>query len=306
MTSTPFRRLALITTVAVYLLLILGGIVSGTGSGMGCGPDWPLCNGRLIPSFGEPELWIEWGHRLLAALVGLLVLATSAVAWWQARSFRPIPLLAGIALVLLLTQVTLGAVTVRLGLSPEASTAHLAIGVALFAVLLMMTTLASRRDGVRVGAPQGLLWLAIGVTYAQMVLGGYVRHSGAGLGCPDVPLCLGQIIPPLYGPILGHFLHRLGGLIVLGFVHAAAGRVLRATQEPLLRGAAVGAIILVIVQIMLGVLAVTTRLSIHVTTTHLAVALALLGLLVFLSVRLRLETRATVESVAARREEAIV
>ncbi len=291
MTSTLFRRLALSTTVAVYLLLLLGGIVSGTGSGMGCGPDWPLCHGRLIPSFSEPQVWIEWGHRLLAALVGLLVLATAALAWWQARSLRPIPLLTGIALVLLLTQVILGAVTVRLELPMEASTAHLATGVALFSVLLMMATLASRGESIRrlEGAPQGLLWLAIGVTYAQMVLGGYVRHSGAGLACPDVPFCLGRIIPPLDGPILWHFLHRLGGLIVLGLVHVAAGRVLRVAQEPLIRWAAVGAMILVMVQIALGVLAVVTRLSVHVTTTHLAVALALLGTLVFLSARLRVE-----------------
>lgn len=304
-TSPIFRLLVSSSVLAVYSLLLLGGIVSGTGSGMGCGPDWPLCHGRLIPSFSEPEVWFEWLHRLLAALVGLLVLATSAVAWGQARSFQPIPLFAGISLVLLLTQVALGAVTVRLDLSPAASTAHLAVGIALFSVLVLMATVTLASRGESEGAPQGLLWLASGVTYAQMVLGGYVRHSGAGLACPDVPLCFGQIIPPLHGPILWHFLHRLGGLIGLGLVHAAASRVLRVAKEPLIRWAAVGTIILVLVQIMLGVLAVTTRLSIPVTTTHLALALALLGTLLFLSARLQLETRPIVKSVAHQREEAI-
>lgn len=70
--------------MATYLLIVLGGVVRITGSGMGCGDDWPLCNGRLIPPMDLPTL-IEYGHRLAAAGVGLLVAALAAWAWWASR-----------------------------------------------------------------------------------------------------------------------------------------------------------------------------------------------------------------------------
>lgn len=273
------RGLVLIAIGGTFLLLVLGGLVSGTESGLGCGAEWPLCRGQLVPPFSEPEVFIEWLHRLVAAVVGGLVLATAFVFWRWARP------LAALAAGLLVAQVAIGALTVRLELPTGISTAHLAVGTALFAVLVVLAASIFHGEGVGAagGGLAGLLWLAAGATYFQMVLGAYVRHSGAGLACPDVPLCLGQVVPPLDGPIGVHFLHRLGGLVVLGLVHAAGGRLLRTAHMPALRRAALAAMILVVVQIALGVLSVTTRLQAHVTATHLAVALGLLGTLVYLA-----------------------
>jgi cytochrome c oxidase assembly protein subunit 15 len=281
-----------ISVIAVYLLLLLGGIVSSTGSGLGCGSDWPLCQGQLIPSLSEPAVFLEWLHRLVAALVGLLVLATAIVTWRQSQSMPLRSKLAGIAVFLLLIQVILGAITVRLELPEEISTAHLAAGTALFTVLIAMVSIAVSQARAPVAAsaasPQTLVWLAVGVTYAQMVLGAYVRHSGAGLACPDVLLCGGL---PLQGPVLLQLAHRVGALVVLGVVHMTGAWVRRASGDPLLRRAALAAMSLVLIQVGLGILSVSTQLSTHATTTHLAVALLLLGALVFVATRMTLGSR---------------
>lgn len=287
------KTLSVSAAGAVFLLMVLGGVVSATGSGLGCGPDWPLCRGQLIPPFDQPEVFIEWFHRLAAALAGLLVLGAAIAVR------RESPLLAGLALGLLVVQVLLGALTVRLELPPAASTAHLAVGTALFAVLIAMVALAppgKRPPAAAVSSalPFGLLWAATLVTYAQMVLGAYVRHSGAGLACPDPIICL----PSEHFAVTVHFLHRLMALVVLGLVHAVGGRVLRATRAFGLRAVALGAMIAVVAQIGLGVLSVSTRLFPHVTTTHLAVALLLLGTLTYLTAKVTLWRQSTAAAIS--------
>src|SRR5256714_14665177 len=72
-----FTRLAWLAATCTYLLIILGAIVRITGSGLGCGEHWPLCNGRLLPPLDVPTL-IEYGHRLAPAAVGVLVAALAA------------------------------------------------------------------------------------------------------------------------------------------------------------------------------------------------------------------------------------
>src|SRR5437764_13980501 len=76
-----FARLARLAATCTYLLIILGAIVRITGSGLGCGEHWPLCNGRLLPPLDLPTV-IEYGHRLVALAVSMLVAAPAAYAWW--------------------------------------------------------------------------------------------------------------------------------------------------------------------------------------------------------------------------------
>src|SRR5437016_498617 len=82
--TRSFTRLAWTAATFTYLLIILGAIVRITGSGLGCGEHWPLCNGRLLPPLDLPTM-IEYGPRLAAAAVSGLVTALAAYAWCLRR-----------------------------------------------------------------------------------------------------------------------------------------------------------------------------------------------------------------------------
>src|SRR5690242_13648752 len=82
--SKAYRRVAWAAAVACYALIVLGGVVRITGSGLGCGNHWPLCNGRLLPPLDLPTI-IEYGHRLVAAAVTVLVVALVVTSAWERR-----------------------------------------------------------------------------------------------------------------------------------------------------------------------------------------------------------------------------
>src|SRR4051812_10562002 len=130
------RRLAWTGAVLALGLIVLGGVVRITGSGMGCGDHWPRCNGEWFPPLDLPTM-IEIGHRWAAALVSAVVLAVAAVGLIRHRSEPYLRNPAVLALGLLIVQVLLGAVTVKLRLPPWVVIIHLANAMVLLAVLLV-------------------------------------------------------------------------------------------------------------------------------------------------------------------------
>src|SRR5690242_16354298 len=145
--STPhrarlLRRLAWTGASLALALIVLGGVVRITGSGMGCGNHWPLCDGKWFPPLDLPTL-IEIGHRWVAALVSLVVLGVVSVAWARHREEPTLRKPATLAGILLVVQVLLGAVTVKLELPAWVVIVHFANAMVLLGVLLV-TALRSR------------------------------------------------------------------------------------------------------------------------------------------------------------------
>src|SRR6476469_8572879 len=154
--SRTIHRLASTGVVLASCLIVLGGVVRITGSGMGCGDHWPRCDGQWFPPLDLPTL-IEIGHRWVAALVSLVVLAVAIVAWRRHRDEPSLRTPALLALVLLVVQVLLGAVTVKLALPPWVIITHLANAMALLAVLMTVALRAGRDGGtaLRAGRQDG-------------------------------------------------------------------------------------------------------------------------------------------------------
>src|ERR687897_1787397 len=140
------RRLAWLGVGLAFGLIVLGGVVRITGSGMGCGDHWPRCNGEWFPPLDLPTM-IEIGHRWAAALVSVVVAVIAAVAWLKHRRDPALRNPATLALVVLVVQVLLGAVTVKLELPPAVVIVHLANAMVLLAVILVIALRASAPAG---------------------------------------------------------------------------------------------------------------------------------------------------------------
>jgi len=205
------QTLAWTAAACTYLLILLGAIVRITGSGLGCGHDWPLCDGHLFPPLNDLLAVIEWSHRLLAALVSVLVLALGGLGWRGAGSLEPGARGAAYtALVLLIIQVLLGAVTVKTGLTPVLVILHLAT-----AMLLLASLIAAAR-APWLPAPSSRLLL--GLTLVTVLFGALTANLGATAACGGFPLCNGQIIPRA-GPLAAiQWTHRLLAYTLLAVV----------------------------------------------------------------------------------------
>ena len=221
---TGFQRAGLALLLALLALTALGGIVRVTGSGLAC-PDWPGCYGAVIPTgdFGEfaaYQVWLEWSHRLAAAIIGLLILAYAVYAF--RRQPRAVWLPAALAIPMLALQVILGGLTVTERLEALIVTLHLAA-----AMLIVMLIAASWLGAFNwpavaseeADAPLGVsppdqartfariaLFAAL-LVYAAVVVGSYVTHVGAdpdlaanvgpgGAACGNNwPFCYGGLWP---------------------------------------------------------------------------------------------------------------
>src|SRR5947209_1703183 len=185
-----FTRLAWLAAASTYFLIILGAIVRITGSGLGCGDDWPLCHGRLLPPL-ELAALIEFAHRQAVVLVTVFVVALAIYAWHLRRvQGNTAPGRAAyVALALLGVQVTLGAVIVKLALPPLRVVLHLAI-----AMLILATLIVAARGGLA-RRPHARALVASGLGFAAVLLGALTANTGAASACLGFPLCNGQVVP---------------------------------------------------------------------------------------------------------------
>ncbi len=137
-----FKRLSITTSVLTYLTILVGGYTRGAGAGLGCGDDWPLCQGQLFPDWGNALMVIEWSHRYVALMAGIAIFATVIQAWRTQRHDRRLLAAATIAAVLLPIQAILGAITVWEHLSPVWSATHMGTASALFGAVVATTIFA--------------------------------------------------------------------------------------------------------------------------------------------------------------------
>lgn len=298
--TRALRITALVALGLAFIVVVVGAYVRLSDAGLGC-PDWPLCYGQPLPgdiADGDAlaRAWKEMGHRYLAGTLGFLIVLL-ALWSWRARSS---PWLATAILALLLFQATLGAWTVTMLLKPAIVAAHLFGGMAIVGLLawhaLEQFSHTASYEALRFPAVAALAMLSV-----QIALGGWVSSNYAALACPDLPLCLGQALPPMdfrngfhvmrqlgqtpHGEILSrealtaiHWTHRVSAVVLVAIVGWAVYRTWKLSRALAL---VVGA--LLVIQFSLGVANIAVSRPLPLAAAHNAGAALLLVALVVLN-----------------------
>jgi len=277
MHPNPLARLATVLVAITYVLLIVGASVRVHGAGLAC-PDWPLCFGEVVPPI-DFHVGLEFGHRVFAGFVSLLfgwvgfqiwrqrdTLSRDVIRWWA------------VAAAVLVMQVILGGLTVLELLAQWTVASHLLVGNLFCALLWILALRIGEQDRTvpRAHLPTGVrVWCLVlgGLLVAQLVLGGWVSSSHAGLACGNTwPDCAGAGWFPTFEGLMGlHVTHRLVASVLLA---TAAVGVILGRGQPRLKRLFTWLLAVLGGQAMLGVANVWLALPVEVTLAHTAGAAA--------------------------------
>jgi heme A synthase len=262
------RRLVLATGIATFVLIIVGGVVRVSDSGLGCGPagsgfhGWPFCNGDVVPGVDLNSI-VEYTHRVVAIVVGFMILSIFVLAWRRQREFLA-P--AAALLVLVIAQGALGGATVEENLEEAYVAAHLGLAMLLLGLLLYLWRGVNRAPQVTGG--RGLRVLSIAASVAVLctiVAGGYMAGTqnygradyqlgqGAHHACgKQFPACNGEFLPFGDAELVDiHLTHRAFMYIATLLVMTV---VVVAVRRGVLTRYALGLAGLLVLQILVGAL----------------------------------------------------
>ena len=264
--SAGFRRLAVATAVATYLLIIWGGIVRVTGSGNGCGTQdqWPLCHGSLLPAW-QLQTLIEFTHRWIASICTILVVVLTFAAWRWQRRHRRIVIATSIAAALFVVQIGLGALAVEYNLPGGVVMIHLANALLLFAVLIYVAVVSTTAGTTRGAAATSTTIesvkrpaiIAVAATYLVALSGAFVVETGSGAGCNSWPVCGGGFSLPSGQAATINMTHRVVAgvaVLLLGGLMAVIAR--RRRGERAVRISVTAVNLLLVLQVAAGALVV--------------------------------------------------
>jgi len=251
--SAGYRRLVWWTGIATFALVIVGGIVRVSDSGLGCGPQgsgfhgWPFCNGDVVPGLDLNSV-IEYSHRALAGIVGILMLLLAVQSWRRYRQNRPLVRSTVAAFVLVVAQGLLGAATVEEGLEERYVAAHLGLAMLLLALLIYIwrvsasDTPPSEEPSSRGGGLRPLAIASSAAIFCTIVAGGYMAGTqnygrpdyqlgdGAHHACgKEFPSCNGDFMPFGQARLVDiHLTHRafmyIATLLVIALIVLALRR----------------------------------------------------------------------------------
>lgn len=299
--SRKFRRLALNTVITLYLLIIAGGIVRSTGSGMGC-PDWPKCFGRWVPptevsqlpdnykelygaklkgeiEFNPVKTWTEYVNRLLGAFTGVMILLTFVASLPYFKQKRKIVWGALSALLLVGFQGWLGAKVVSFELHPVVVTLHMLLAIVIVFIVLYVYVAASpnmwnKENGVfNSGRRLGLIVLLI--TLLQVLIGTQVREN-----VDEVVRMFGYEARNGWIDQLDarFYIHRSFSILVLGVNLYWFREIQKANASEWVLNCVKGCLAVLIFEILTGVIMAYFGVPPYAQPLHLTFGILLLGL----------------------------
>jgi heme A synthase len=280
---SALRRLGLLALLLGFAQVVFGAIVRITGSGMGCGDHWPDCFGSFTPAHSGPNLLVEISHRYGAAALSFAIGALAVTAWLRRREpgvggpggvFRASLL----AVVLVVVAALFGAVTVKMELHPLVVVTHLAIAMALLAVLVVVVVRAGGLGSFAVSERSERTLLAgrvaAALTFLALVLGALTANTpGAPLACQGFPWC--RVIGERGTPLLIHASHRIIAFLLLGHLIGVAIGVRKRAEPRPIRFAAWTALSIVCLQVLVAAAMVEMHLPASLRSIHQALGTAL-------------------------------
>jgi cytochrome c oxidase assembly protein subunit 15 len=289
------HRYAKFVSAATVLLLVAGGLVTSTGSGLSV-PDWPTSYGWNMFTFPMKHMvggiFYEHGHRLIASGVGVLTVVL-ALWIWRAEPRRWMRVLGFAALAAVCVQGLLGGMTVLYFLPTAVSTAHAGLAQIFFCLTIAIALFTSRGwTEPRIEPIDDSMLRLIATTttvfiYCQIIVGATMRHSEAGLAIPDFPLVFGGIFPPEWTPQIAiHYAHRIGALIVTLAIAATVSHVwFHHSRRSELRRPAATLACLVLAQVTLGAFVIWSQKNVAINTAHVVVGALTLATSLVLTLR---------------------
>jgi heme a synthase len=301
------RGFAVAATIGMFIVLIMGATVTSTGSSEGCGTSWPLCHGEFIPEYAF-ETMVEYSHRLVTGVEGLLILGLAITAFPLRRRYPELKSLLPLMIFTLLLQSGMGAWAVKYPQTPPVMASHFGISLVCFAsVFLVMRVLWESTpitEAATRAVPAGyrrLAWITLLWTIVVAYIGAYMRHSGAELACYTWPLCNGSVIPDLASPgVAVAWGHRLVAVIALALVGWMLlwSRRFEAARPDLYR-TNLWASVFIIAQALAGAFVVLSRLTLASTLLHAALMALLFAALADGARRTLQQRRVSVEAPAS-------
>ena len=311
------KKITLTAIVLAFIVIVFGAYVRLTDAGLGC-PDWPGCYGFFsVPESNESLLeveknfpgqivesgkaWREMIHRYIASTLGFLIVIIFAVYLSRKKQYREqektnLPLY---LLLLVIFQGLLGMWTVTLKVHPLIVSAHLVGGLSTLSLLFYYYKKQSTQKPTTKQKLSGFILLGFCFLIIQILLGGWTSTNYAALGCPDIPLCYGQLWPDnmdfqkgflswqsfgknYEGGLLTppartaiHFTHRLGAVVVF-FVLGAIGLKYLSNSNQQIKIAASYFLVALVTQLIIGIVMVWSSINLSLATAHNAFAAILL------------------------------
>ena len=304
--------LSVITCIGMFLVVVMGTLVTQTDSGRGCGSDWPLCNGKFVPAY-TIESFIEYSHRFVTGIEGILVLAVFLIVWLKIPK-RDARIYSFLALFFTLVQAVLGAFAVAWPQSSAVLALHFGFSLLAFASTLLLAIVLVRssdtmqRDWIQsadspshmIALPTAgfryLVWLTTFYCYIVVYLGAFVRHTKSSGGCRGWPLCNGEFIPVLSGATGVVFIHRIGALLLFILICFLTYQAIRlgpqranqsSQQIKSIRKITLWVFYLVVLQVLSGAFvtfSISTDWYLLTTLLHTLIIAFLFGALCYLSI----------------------
>lgn len=278
-----------VTAALIMTWVQLGGaLVTKTGSADGCGSDWPLCHGALLPQNLPIQTIIELSHRAVSGLSLIIVLWLVIVAWKHISYIKEVKPLCIISVGFLLLQALIGAAAVMWQQNAYVLALHFGISLVSFSSVFVLTLIifeVDRKyeaDELFIRKPLRIYtWIMAIIVYLTIYTGALVRHKGASLAYGQWPLPFNDLMPHNVADWI-NFTHRCMAFIafiwiLLTFIHA----VNHYQHNRTIRYGYTAAFILVILQVTTGALSIITEVNLIIALLHALFITLLFGLIAY-------------------------